>query len=1366
MLVVYKLSSVLVFLDAVAMGRTRRRKATLFVQKPPMEQTDSECTKSDSNMVSKLIKAIHRIKGQKQRPNEERIILVLQRFYETSPEDTLRHLDLAVEEDKILKVIDKEGKATYKDPNMVRPLYTPTPRFHRQKAFRFSPEPYSEESTENLHRMIRKAILMMGDGAYTLREISDHLCDMYDFPDSTYLTEQLTMAADYGVEQGQLEKDGNAYKVTLPVAEFDTKSHAKPSPICSFCLGTSSRNRDHKAEQLISCKDCGNSTHPTCLKYAPELIERIKSSPWQCLDCKSCGYCHKAAYSNRMLFCDACDKGFHMECLVPPLSSLPEGRWICPVCVEEPSLSTDLVDHLRGGIDPRIASQQKLLRRSGGSQRKRRVKALLDDSGDEDSSFQQTDASTPLQLPPGVTEADFNLFKKARERVMASLDLTMDLAAQQSARARTPPMIEFGKYEITTWFSAPYPQEYAMLPKLFLCEFCLKYMKSRCILKRHRKKCYWFHPPANEIYRSGDLSIFEVDGGVSKIYCQNLCLLAKLFLDHKTLYYDVEPFVFYVLTQNDSKGNHLVGYFSKEKACQQRYNLSCIMTMPQYQRMGYGRFLIDFSYLLSRIEGQPGSPEKPLSDLGQVSYHSYWKSVILEYLHNLSSDKISIRQISRDTGLDPHDIASTLHQLGFLKLNPDNTVSIVKKCDVIDAHMVKTAMSKRISLDPDALHWSPLVNSPNRKQSYSSMDEEDRVHVDKFSGGEQNDVGDQIPEEVSKNAASSTIERKRTRSMTTSDSDVLTEPATPSQPLPPKKASGRGRKINVNRSKDDSTKLKLPQSQRKGPARMKSPAWRSTSLRSPPLRSPPTKKQNLTQTPLAVLSSAEKSSRTSTPYTDPVSGRTRSQIALCGDYYFTIGITSDRRRIHGGRGALYRPAKLITTPVAVLSEAEQEKELKDLDDYTDPVSVRTRSQITLEGDYYFTIGVRSDRKSKKKLSSNDGSETASVANSEYMEGLSSDNEEAPKEDNMDDQASENNEDGVGVGDGDDDNDDEDDDDDDDDDSSESTTPTPDAHTDAIALMEDEFTTESVKEETSMQETSVANSNEDNQPHMPSDDEETVTNVTPVQETNVTPAQEDKDDDSSVPIEEQPLEQQPQPTEQPEQPQFTVNSEDETVQQEESHSENYMLSTEASSYQQPAVSASESSDHPTLVATTLYNTFSTSRYPDNQAPPAYPSLPNSSSRDMSLTGQPYMFMPSRTEGFERTSQSQPFPTNPLMPAMFIPNYSPQSVSRFSQLHMWNNNRGQHWGTQQHTASIFYSGQRVVHNMPRISSGSLNTSPQIHPLPQTVTSLSNHMAWPVGNYSMPQYQHGQESNNPSSSVPPELPLNVNQLFHHTD
>ena len=31
----------------------------------------------------------------------------------------------------------------------------------------------------------------------------------------------------------------------------------------------------------------------------------------------------------------------------------------------------------------------------------------------------------------------------------------------------------------------------------------------------------------------------------------------------RTLYYDVDPFLFYILTEVDERGCHLVGYFSK-----------------------------------------------------------------------------------------------------------------------------------------------------------------------------------------------------------------------------------------------------------------------------------------------------------------------------------------------------------------------------------------------------------------------------------------------------------------------------------------------------------------------------------------------------------------------------------------------------------------------------------------------------------------------------------------------------------------------------------------------------------------------------------------------------------------------------------
>lgn len=66
-------------------------------------------------------------------------------------------------------------------------------------------------------------------------------------------------------------------------------------------------------------------------------------------------------------------------------------------------------------------------------------------------------------------------------------------------------------------------------------------------------------PPSNPDYQGGcvtnpSVSVYEVDGKQHKLYCQCLCLLSKLFLDHKTLYYDVDPFLFYVLCERQSDG--------------------------------------------------------------------------------------------------------------------------------------------------------------------------------------------------------------------------------------------------------------------------------------------------------------------------------------------------------------------------------------------------------------------------------------------------------------------------------------------------------------------------------------------------------------------------------------------------------------------------------------------------------------------------------------------------------------------------------------------------------------------------------------------------------------------------------------------
>ncbi|KAM6175667.1 histone acetyltransferase KAT7 isoform 2-T2 [Erethizon dorsatum] len=340
--------------------------------------------------------------------------------------------------------------------------------------------------------------------------------------------------------------------------------------------------------------------------------------------------------------------------------------------------------------------------------RKKRNSGLSKEQKEKHMEHRQTYGNTREPLLENLTsEYDLDLFRRAQARASEDLE-KLRLQGQITEGSNMIKTIAFGRYELDTWYHSPYPEEYARLGRLYMCEFCLKYMKSQTILRRHMAKCVWKHPPGDEIYRKGSISVFEVDGKKNKIYCQNLCLLAKLFLDHKTLYYDVEPFLFYVMTEADNTGCHLIGYFSKEKNSFLNYNVSCILTMPQYMRQGYGKMLIDFSYLLSKVEEKVGSPERPLSDLGLISYRSYWKEVLLRYLHNFQGKEISIKEISQETAVNPVDIVSTLQALQMLKYWKGKHL-VLKRQDLIDEWIAKEAKrsNSNKTMDPSCLKWTP-----------------------------------------------------------------------------------------------------------------------------------------------------------------------------------------------------------------------------------------------------------------------------------------------------------------------------------------------------------------------------------------------------------------------------------------------------------------------------------------------------------------------------------------------------------------------------------------------------------------------------------------------------------------------------------
>ncbi|KAI9490623.1 acyl-CoA N-acyltransferase [Zychaea mexicana] len=239
-------------------------------------------------------------------------------------------------------------------------------------------------------------------------------------------------------------------------------------------------------------------------------------------------------------------------------------------------------------------------------------------------------------------------------------------------RPRNVEKIIYGRYQIGTWYYSPYPSEYGdKVEELFICEHCLRYTVEDSQLRAHKLHCKRRRPPGQVIYQQDGIKIYEIDGREHKLYCQNLCLMSKLFLETKTLYYDVEGFTFYVLTEQDRTLDLFVGYFSKEKISYDNYNLACIMVLPPQQRKGYGRLLIELSYELSKHQGVIGSPEKPLSSLGALGYRSYWASTLIASLRDFRG-QLTIQELSKRTAIHIDDVIDTLAWLGMLKYRKKN----------------------------------------------------------------------------------------------------------------------------------------------------------------------------------------------------------------------------------------------------------------------------------------------------------------------------------------------------------------------------------------------------------------------------------------------------------------------------------------------------------------------------------------------------------------------------------------------------------------------------------------------------------------------------------------------------------------------
>jgi hypothetical protein len=259
--------------------------------------------------------------------------------------------------------------------------------------------------------------------------------------------------------------------------------------------------------------------------------------------------------------------------------------------------------------------------------------------------------------------------------------------------------VVLGAVRFHTWYHSIYPEELVSKTTdvLYVCRYCFRYTCDAAAYAGHNGVCEFRKtPPGIKVYEHGGYAVWEVDGEDQKLFAQNLSLFAKLFLDHKSVFFDVTSFLYYILTftdPNDADDYYVLGYFSKEKLSWDPNNLACILIFPPYQHKQLGKLLMGVSYKLSAWEWEEGSiggPERPLSEMGRRSYTRFWEERIARYFllgppggdpdeyvqkqdaakaakKRPARERLTVREIGLATGMLNEDVVTALKGMGVVE---------------------------------------------------------------------------------------------------------------------------------------------------------------------------------------------------------------------------------------------------------------------------------------------------------------------------------------------------------------------------------------------------------------------------------------------------------------------------------------------------------------------------------------------------------------------------------------------------------------------------------------------------------------------------------------------------------------------------
>ncbi|XP_068981259.1 uncharacterized protein [Bombus flavifrons] len=141
--------------------------------------------------------------------------------------------------------------------------------------------------------------------------------------------------------------DDQVEKCPICLLPFKRQELGTPSScehcFCLECLIEWSKNIntcpvDRQTFTIINVRDKLGGQIIRCIP-----VEVASSEEEKLDDLTFCEVCHQSNREDRMLLCDGCDRGYHLECLTPPLDEVPIEEWFCPECSQNNQTNAETV---------------------------------------------------------------------------------------------------------------------------------------------------------------------------------------------------------------------------------------------------------------------------------------------------------------------------------------------------------------------------------------------------------------------------------------------------------------------------------------------------------------------------------------------------------------------------------------------------------------------------------------------------------------------------------------------------------------------------------------------------------------------------------------------------------------------------------------------------------------------------------------------------------------------------------------------------------------------------------------------------------------------------------------------------------------